>query len=96
MHTENRQRKEHITQGFFGGEKPFGKTTPPLQNLHNVLSSTWGYNTLAMQVQHREQKTPIATHSTNNRVSRIPPLRNPKNAYNMHFTFRATPKGKPY
>ena len=87
MHTESRQRKEHITQRFSGGEKPFGKTTPPLQNLHNVLSSTKGYNTLAVQAQHRQQKTPIATRSTNNTLSRITSLRNPKNAYNMRFTF---------
>ena len=29
-----------LTQRFVNGEKPFSKTTPPLQNLHNVLSST--------------------------------------------------------
>ena len=54
MHIENRQRKKHITQRFFGGKKPFDKTTPPLQNLHSVLSSTQDYNTLAMQVQHQQ------------------------------------------
>jgi hypothetical protein len=57
---------KHITQRFYGGEKPFGKITPPLQNLDNVLSSTQGYNTLAMQVQQRQHKTPVETHSTNN------------------------------
>ena len=46
--------RKHITHRFAGGEKPFGKTTPPLQNLHNVLSSKQDYNTLAMQVQLRQ------------------------------------------
>ena len=46
--------RKNITHRFAGGEKPFGKTPPLLQNLHNVLSSTQDYNTLAMQVQLRQ------------------------------------------
>ena len=41
MHTKNqRKRVNTLTPRFAGGEKPFGKTTPPLQNLQNVLSPT--------------------------------------------------------
>ena len=86
------ETRTHITQRFAGGEKPFGKTTQPLQNLHNVLSLKQDYNTLAMQVQLQQLKTPLATHSTNNIPFRITSLRNPKNAYIMCFTLGLLPK----
>ena len=41
MHTKTeRERVNTLTQRFAGEEKPFSKTTPPLQNLQNVLSPT--------------------------------------------------------
>ena len=63
-----RQRQKHITQRFAGGEKPFGKTTPPLQNLHNVLSQ----NRITIHLQckfnfdnrrHQQQLTIPTIHS---------------------------------